>query len=68
MRTPCYIQREGEAIADIKKKMKDAGLSMMSTKEACAKDIHPMRHRDEDKEWRCSFCNVVIDTSKECSY
>ncbi len=68
MKTPCYIQREEEAILDLEKKMKKAGLSMMSTEEACAKDIHSMRHIRDDGITVCSFCDKEIDTSKDCYY
>lgn len=68
MKTPCYIQREEEVVLDLKKKLKKAGLHMMSTKEACAKDIHPMRDLNVDGTETCSFCHKEIDTSKDCCY
>ena len=68
MTKPYYIQREEEAILNLEKKMKKAGLRMMSTKEACAKDIHPMRDLNNDGTATCSFCHKEIDRSKDCCY
>ncbi len=66
--TPDYLIREHDEVCGFEARLKKAGLSIMSTEEACANDIHPMTHSNEDNDDVCSFCNKKVDLSKECCY
>lgn len=65
---PDYLIREHRETCGFEARLKKVGLSIMSTEESCANDIHPMRHWDKNDVERCSFCEKKIDKSKDCCY